>query len=1068
MDLVAGAVGNVIGKLCELLHEEYKLQKGLPEQIESLKHELESAQTALSKVGEVPPEQLDPQVRLWAREVREASYDMEDILDTCLIEVADPAEKKDGLLKRLHKNIADLLKKSKARHTIAGAIKDMKKRLQAVDERRDRFSVAVSQPALPTKPDPRLADMHKEAAQLIGIDNARAELIAMLQPDLKNRKRKRKAMLLPASHGNADSDVSGRSSNSRKMKIVSVVGVGGLGKTTLAKAVYDELGPRYDCGAFLSVGRKPDLAQVFKEIFLLLDKKEYKAIRDVKNESLLIGELRKFLQNKRYFIIIDDVWDIPTWMTIKSAFVENDSGSRVITTTRNRDVASREEVYELRTLSPDHSEKLFKTRLFGVNGEYPANHPAAASEKILKKCGGIPLAIITMASLLVGKSREDWFDLCNSPGFYRGNGNQQVDDTEWILSLSYYDLPSYLRTCLLYLSVYPEDYVIEKDSLIWKWIAEGFVEKRRGTSLFQRGEEYFNQLINRSMIQAVESGYTGIVGGCRVHDMVLDLIRDLSYKENFVTISNDDEGTSPHQNKVRRLAHQNRIMKQTQQDDHMDMAQVRSFVACRCNIDSHWVLHPSFKLMRVLDLEGCRVPWEGWQGLKDLGNLLHLRYLGLRNTFCGSYYELPEEIGKLKFLQTLDLQDSGIGVLPSGVCQLTQLVCLSGDFDTCTPNGSFLRKVTSLEYLRIRIDNLDEESQRQFMKDVGNQSEVRVLDIIGTLKGMVQSDLVKSLGNLHKLHKLHISGIWDRGSEVRVLDIIGMLKGMVQSDLVQSLGNLHKLQHLRGVDDNGNGEAAMRKWDRVVLPRHLRHLGLGFISFRQLPAWISPAHLPILRYLWLRVEHMDESSLRNLGGLPELRYLGLSTARPSMACTATLANITAVDGFFKKLRFCFLYGWMVQLVLNEDSTGVSFSIWNGMGVIAFGSKTKDEYSRSIAPPPVMPNLQELWFDVPVRALYKDGNGSCGDLRLECLPSLRSVQIAVDCEGASADDVEKAEAELRHTANLHPNRPRIELHHNERRKQSTDQDDKEEGGASVAGNEVVVTESGGDNPATPSC
>ncbi|XP_066333524.1 uncharacterized protein [Miscanthus floridulus] len=112
------------------------------------------AQTALSKVGEVPPEQFDPQVRLWASKVREASYDMEDILDTCLIEVADPAEKKDGLLK----NITDLLKKghqefnkSKARHTIAGAIEDMKKRLHEVSDRRDRFFVPLALPAPATK-----------------------------------------------------------------------------------------------------------------------------------------------------------------------------------------------------------------------------------------------------------------------------------------------------------------------------------------------------------------------------------------------------------------------------------------------------------------------------------------------------------------------------------------------------------------------------------------------------------------------------------------------------------------------------------------------------------------------------------------------------------------------------------------------------------------------------------------------------------------------------------------------------------------------------------------------------
>ncbi|XP_034606291.1 uncharacterized protein [Setaria viridis] len=261
----------------------------------------------------------------------------EDILDTCLIEVADPAEKKDGLLKRLQKNIADLLnKKRKALHTIAVASEDTKKRLQEVADRRDRFSVAVALPAPATKPDPRLADMHKEAAQLIGIDNARAELIAMLQPDLERKEKKRKAMLLPASHGDADSDVSG--SSSREMKIVSVVGVGGLGKTTLAKAVYHELQSQYDCGAFVPIGRTP---QVFSNILYLLDKKEYSPILNLKDQFLLIGELQKFLQNKRDFIVIDDVWDITTWNIIKSALVNNDTRSRVITTTHNRDVASR-------------------------------------------------------------------------------------------------------------------------------------------------------------------------------------------------------------------------------------------------------------------------------------------------------------------------------------------------------------------------------------------------------------------------------------------------------------------------------------------------------------------------------------------------------------------------------------------------------------------------------------------------------------------------------------------------------------------------------------------------------
>ena len=286
MDLVAGAVGSILTNLGELLHREYKLQKGLPKQIEYLKNELESAHTALCKVGETPPEHLDRQVQLWAGDVREASYDMEDILDAVLVDVVEgaaPAETKSkkGLLKRL-KKMAKLLKESKARHDIAGAIEDMRKRLQEVWDRRERYSIPVAVPAPATKLDPRLVDMHKEAAQIIGIERTRAELIDMLQS---------------STHGHGDA---GASSSSNRTKIVSVVGAGGLGKTTLAKAVYDELTTGYDCRAFVSVGRNPDLVQVFTSIFLLLDEKKYKAIRDVKDLQLLIGELRKFLVNKRY------------------------------------------------------------------------------------------------------------------------------------------------------------------------------------------------------------------------------------------------------------------------------------------------------------------------------------------------------------------------------------------------------------------------------------------------------------------------------------------------------------------------------------------------------------------------------------------------------------------------------------------------------------------------------------------------------------------------------------------------------------------------------------------------
>jgi hypothetical protein len=695
-------------------------------------------------------------------------------------------------------------------------------------------------------------------------------------------------------------------------------------------------------------------------------------------------------------IVIDDVWDTESWETIKLAFDQKNKQSRVITTTRNRQVASSEKVYELHPLPHDSSKKLFYMRLFGGEDTCPANHPEEASQRILNKCGGVPLAIITMASLLVGKSREDWLEVCSSRGFYRGGGkdnNKQVDDTVWILSMSYYDLPSYLKPCLLYLSVYPEDYEVERERLIWKWVAEGFIEKKAGSSssLFEQGEEYFHELINRSMIQAVgdDKEVADAIFGCRVHDMVLDLIRDISNEENFITVSYDDgrrgatSSSSSSRHVVRRLAHQNRRITE---EDNPVRGSMRSLVACGCDMDG-WVLHSSSnKLLRVLALEECTPPS---MDIGHLGKLLHLRYLGLHGTRIKT---LPEEIGSLKFLQALDLEDTKISRLPQTVCLLTQLMYLRGATGvTAVPDG-FLGQVTSLEELHICLPTKDDEySQKKFMQDLGKQGEIRMLVLYGN----------------------------------RI-----ELDPWMQSSLVQSLGGLYKLQTLVVRHYADGVAAAQGSWDTAKLRRRLRILNLDVLRFHRVPSCIHPARLPNLSHLQLLVVHLDEAGLRALGGLPELTYLALSLKPRSLnssSCKATVADVVAADGFFLKLRSLKLYGWMVQLVPSEDSASVSFSIWNeGAEVVALGS-TRDCTAGRVAPA-IMPDLIHLEFNVPIAALYKrtDNGCCCYSLGWECLPSLHKIKACVDYDGTYTADFGKPVAEMMQAAKLHPNQPIIEM------------------------------------------
>jgi disease resistance protein RPM1 len=245
--------------------------------------------------------------------------------------------------------------------------------------------------------------------------------------------------------------------------------------------------------------------------------------------------------------------------------------------------------------------------------------------------------------------------------------------------------------------------------MIMLLFTEGFIQERQGMSSFEIGEGYFNELVNRSMIQMVVKDLYEMLCGCQVHDMVLDLIRSISYEENFVTILDKNEGapsSSSSHRKVRRLALQNN---RTTLKAHMDMQLVRSFISWNFFHSRSSLL--SFKLVRVLALHNSyfgelQVP---------LRNLHHLRYLGLRVLDVD---ELPvEAIGSLKSLQTLavertlDIQIDGIVeehvVVTMSVGLLTKLLCLRiGGRMSIVPDG--IGKLTSLQELQISYQGQEE------------------------------------------------------------------------------------------------------------------------------------------------------------------------------------------------------------------------------------------------------------------------------------------------------------------------------------------------------------------------
>ncbi|XP_047053517.1 disease resistance protein PIK6-NP-like [Lolium rigidum] len=600
----AGALKPVLGKLATLLGDEYKRFRRVRKEIGFITQELVAMEAFLLKKS-MEEEDPDIQDKVWMNEVRELSYDIEDSLDDFM-------------------KIKNLLDKTKDRRQIADAIEDLKKQVYEASERRKRYTAGeVISKVNNVTVDPRALAIFENASNLVGIDGPKKEIIKLFTQETKCESRQ------------------------QQIKMISIVGFGGLGKTTLAFQVYQELKEKFDCHAFVSVSRNPDMKTVLISILSQVTDEDYSKIEDIPQ---LITRISNFLAEKRYIIVVDDIWNVEIWDVIKFAFPRSGYDCRIITTTRLNNVAQSchssfsGHIYNMDPLSMLHSRKLFHTRLF--NSEECPSHLEEVSSQILDKCAGLPLAIIAISGLLANKAKtkDQWHQVRSSFG-HGLERNFSIEAMMKIISLSYIDLPHHLKTCLLYLSIFPEDHVIGKEMLIRRWIPEGFIHKKYGYTLYEAGEMCFSELMNRSLIQPdFKEQVFDEVTCCRVHDMVLDFIVSKSTEENFVTIIGVPGINPDPQNKVRRLSLQNN----GEIPAGLILSDVRSLSIFGCDVKISSL--SEFKHLRVLCFEDC------WQ-IKDhhlagIGKLIHLKCLSLSHV---GITKVPEEIAILRYLETLDI-----------------------------------------------------------------------------------------------------------------------------------------------------------------------------------------------------------------------------------------------------------------------------------------------------------------------------------------------------------------------------------------------------------------------------
>ncbi|KAG2630336.1 disease resistance protein RGA5-like [Panicum virgatum] len=761
----SGAMGSVLAKLAALLADDFKLAKGAKKDIVSLRDEMSTINASLMVLSEME-EPMDAPHRELRDKVRELAYDMEDCLDVSMHRLGD-ASGKAGLLGEL--------KTLGARYKIATLIRALTDRVAALGDRRKLvLQLPERPPSRAVRVDPRIQALYADAANLQGIGGPREKLVELLQD------------------------------GTPQLKVVSIVGFGGIGKTTLANQVYTTIQGKYDLKAFVSVSRTPNLAKILSDI----ERQFFGYYCDSsQDESELIDSLRMWLEDQRYLIVIDDIWDIEAWNILKNCFIDNNRGSRVITTTRAEDTAkeccssSHDCVYRIKPLSDVASRRLFYRRIFHSEDACPEQLKCISND-ILKKCGGLPLAILTIGSMLARqqevRSMEIWEKIMHSFRFHLET-SPAFDWMRHVFNLGYNDLSLDLKTCMLYLGIFAEEDKILKADLLRRWIAEGFITERHGDCQEEIAESYINELINRNMIQIAEFDDCGDVFSVRMHDLLLEYIILKSTEENFITYINDDKHSTKGSFEVRRLSVQVRNSESCAVLENMALTQARSF-----NLWSPAQWLPSlkkFRLLRVLHLDifGSK---DRQYDMSSVSSLFQLRYLRIRGILCEKL--LGTQLRNLEQLRTLDVSGEFGGyftldarMLPSTLqhLNLEKGVWLKGGIGR-------LRDLRTL--CEFEIDLGDEGR----MKELGELTNLRELKLYRYRSGSGDTTcdvLLSSLCRLCKLRSLIIRGpihvdpdFLTRWSppprHLRRLHLLACPFSTVPADLLAQLGSLSSLE----------------------------------------------------------------------------------------------------------------------------------------------------------------------------------------------------------------------------------------------------------------------------------
>ncbi|WVZ53187.1 hypothetical protein U9M48_004162 [Paspalum notatum var. saurae] len=661
--------------------------------------------------------------------------------------------------------------------------------------------------------------------------------------------------------------------NESNSTLITVSGMGGLGKTTLVMNVFEHEKTKFPLHACITVSQTYTIDGLLRELLRKIG-------NDDSIEKMDAHELRRKIKDllctRKCLIVLDDVWNKEVYHQMEEIFKIHEA-NRVIITTRREDVASlasSERHLQLQPLGSSDALALFCRRAFNntTDRKCPPELKYVASS-IVERCKGLPLAIISMGSLMSSKkpTEHSWNQVYNQ---FRSE-LAKPDNVQAILKLSYTDLPGNLRNCFLYCSMFPEDYIMSRESLVRQWVAEGFAVTNENNTLEDVAELDLVELITRNLLQVEDYDELGRVKTCKMHDIVRDLAHLIAKDEKFGS-ANDQAAMVKMDQEVRRLSSNglNGRDAPTTRFQHL-----RTLFSIDGVISTHMLtsIFSGSNYLTVLELQDSEIT----EVPASIGNLFNLRYIGLRRTRVKS---LPDCIEKLSNLQTLDIKQTKIEKLPRGIV-----------------------KVKKLRHLL--ADRVVDEKQKYFQyfagvqppKDLSNLVELQTLETVEAT-----NDLAEQLDKLRKLQSVWVGKV-NAIHSVKLFAAVSKLP--LLSSLLLTASDENQPLHLETLNPQSKQfhKLIVRgRWAAATLQcpifqghgRNLKYLALSWSGLKEDPLLLIAKCVPNLSYLSLNRVSSTDTMVLSEGHFRQLKTLILKNMFNVSQLTVGKGALASIEGLY--------------------------------------------------------------------------------------------------------------------------------------------------------------------------